>query len=132
MSLYVDRTKMERKKHTDRSILVEFGLVKFGLVWLFHRQTNKLNNYLILINLICEFVCWQDKKTRKKKTRKPTNGSVYRVAAQLKNTSLTTAIQWILISLAVKYWFDHCTLYLSISLSASPVWLLPRSSLQEG
>jgi len=39
--------------------LVEFGLVypiEFGLVSLFHRQTNKLNNYLFLINLICEFV----------------------------------------------------------------------------
>ena len=35
----------------------ELGLIEFGLVWLFHRQTNKLNNYLILINLICEFVC---------------------------------------------------------------------------
>ena len=53
-----------------------FGLVEFGLVWLslvwfgqglcdlvefdsvlsINRQTNKLNNYLILINLICEFV----------------------------------------------------------------------------
>ena len=31
-------------------------------VWLFHRQTNKLNNYFILIYLIREFVCWQDKK----------------------------------------------------------------------
>ena len=39
--------------------LVEFGLVLFSLVWsgpfIFvlsnHRQTNKLNNYLILINL---------------------------------------------------------------------------------
>ena len=36
---------------------VGFGLIEFGLVWLIHRQTNKLNNYLILINLICEFVC---------------------------------------------------------------------------
>ena len=38
---------------------VWFGLsdwVWFGLVCLFHRQTNKLNEYLILINLICEFV----------------------------------------------------------------------------
>ena len=37
--------------------LVEFGSVgpiEFGLVCLFHRQTN--NNHLILINLICEFV----------------------------------------------------------------------------
>ena len=53
-------------------------------VWLFHRQTNKLNNYSNLINLICEFVCWQDKQ-KKKQEKKPTNGSVYRVAAQLKN-----------------------------------------------
>ena len=32
------------------------GLVMFGLVWSIHIQTNKLNNCLILINLICEFV----------------------------------------------------------------------------
>ena len=37
--------------------LVWLSLVKFALVWLVHRQTNKFNNYLILINLICEFVC---------------------------------------------------------------------------
>ena len=36
---------------------VWLSLVKFGLVWSIHIQTNKLNNYLILINLICEFVC---------------------------------------------------------------------------
>jgi len=28
---------------------VGFGLIEFGLVWSFNRQTNKLNNYLILI-----------------------------------------------------------------------------------
>ena len=38
---------------------VWFSMVKFGLVWSIHIQTNKLNNYLILINLICEFVCWK-------------------------------------------------------------------------
>ena len=37
--------------------LVWFGLVKFGLVWSIHIQKNKLKNYSILINLICEFVC---------------------------------------------------------------------------
>jgi len=37
--------------------LVWFGRIEFDLVWSIHRQTNKLNNYLILINLICEFVC---------------------------------------------------------------------------
>ena len=37
--------------------LVWLSLVKFALVWLVHRQTNKLNYYFILINLICEFVC---------------------------------------------------------------------------
>ena len=37
--------------------LVWFGLVRFGLVWSIHIQTYKLNNYLILINLFCEFVC---------------------------------------------------------------------------
>ena len=46
-------------------------------------QTNKLNNYLILSNLVCEFVCGfcgHTKKERKKKTYRP----VYRVALQLK------------------------------------------------
>ena len=38
-------------------LLVMFGLVKFVLVWSIHIQRKKLNNYLILINLICEFVC---------------------------------------------------------------------------
>ena len=50
---------------------VWFGLLKFGLVWSIHRQTNKLNNYLISINLICEFVCGfcgHTKKERKKQT----------------------------------------------------------------
>ena len=50
--------------------LVEFGLVcliEFGLVCLFHKQTNNLNNNLILINLICEFVYGYstDKQTNK-------------------------------------------------------------------
>ena len=36
--------------------LIEFGWVWFGLICLFHGHTNKLNNYLILINFICEFV----------------------------------------------------------------------------
>ena len=34
-----------------------FGLVEFGLVWSSHGQINKLNDYLVLIILICEFVC---------------------------------------------------------------------------
>ena len=33
--------------------------VWLSLLWFFHRQTNKLNNFLILINLICEFVYWK-------------------------------------------------------------------------
>ena len=40
--------------------LVMFGLVWSSLVWFgqfkIHLQTNKLNNYVILINLICEFL----------------------------------------------------------------------------
>ena len=60
MSLYVDRTKKEERKKENNSFgWVWFGLsdwVCFGLVCLFHRQTNKLNKHSILINLICEFV----------------------------------------------------------------------------
>ena len=55
-------------------VWVGFGLIDFGLVWLIHRQTNKLNNHLTLIDLICECVCWQEKKTYI---------LVYRVAGQL-------------------------------------------------
>ena len=55
VSLYVDRTKKERKKTIH---LVEFGLVcliEFGLVI---PQTNKQIKLLINFNyLICEFVC---------------------------------------------------------------------------
>ena len=29
--------------------------------------------YILLINLICEFVCWQDKKEKKKKEKKQTD-----------------------------------------------------------
>ena len=47
-----------------------FGLVKFGLVWSIHIQTNKLNNCIILINLICEFVCWQEKERKKERKKK--------------------------------------------------------------
>ena len=40
--------------------LVKFALVEFDLVGLvglvIHRQRKKLNNYLVLINLICKFV----------------------------------------------------------------------------
>ena len=56
-----------------------FGLIEFGLVWLFHRQTNKLNNYLILINLICEFVCGlcgHYHKKKRKKEKKHTDRSI--------------------------------------------------------
>ena len=55
------------------SNLVWFGrdwcdLVEFDWVLSVHRQTNKRNNFLILIliNSICEFVCCKDKKERKK------------------------------------------------------------------
>ena len=60
-------------KYWNLNLICEFvlGSVWFGMVkfWFdlafvdkkkkksFHIQTNKLNNYLIFINLICEFVC---------------------------------------------------------------------------
>ena len=47
----------------------------------FHRQTNKLNNYLFLINLICEFVCGFFGHRNKEEEK---HRLVYRVAAQLK------------------------------------------------
>ena len=60
MSLYVDRPKgvwvctWFLMFGLVWSGYVWFSLVKFGLVWSIHI---KFNNYLILINLICEFVC---------------------------------------------------------------------------
>ena len=65
MSLYVDRPKglwvctWFLMFGLVWSAYVLFSLVKFGLVWSIHIQTNKLNNFLILINLICEFLCWK-------------------------------------------------------------------------
>ena len=54
-----------------------------------HKQTNYLNNYLILINSICEFVCgFCGHKRKEKRKRKKKHGPVYRVDAQLK-TSIT-------------------------------------------
>ena len=60
------------------------------MVWSFHRQTNKLNDYLNLLNLIFEFVhgfCGHTQKEEEKKTY----GPVSRVAAQL--TSLRKMIR---------------------------------------
>merc|ERR1712208_70976 len=52
-------------EQTDKINGVWFALNEFGLVCLFHRQ---INNFLILINLICEFVLGYSTNKQRNKT----------------------------------------------------------------
>ena len=69
---------------TNKQKIIYFYLILFLSLSLacIHKQTNYLNNYLILINLICEFVCGFCGHTKKEK--KQTYRPVYWVAVQLK------------------------------------------------
>ena len=56
------------KEQSDTRNLIETSMIFIcsGRAWLFHRQTNKLNNCLSLINLICEFVFGYSTDKKKK------------------------------------------------------------------
>ena len=68
-TLRLEQKKSDTRNLIETSMFFLFALVELGLglVWLFHRQTNKLDNFLILIYLIFEFVFGDctDKQTNK-------------------------------------------------------------------
>ena len=110
-----------------------FGLLWLSLVWfgLLIPQTHKqINNYLILINLICEFVLGHstNKQTnkiiiflylilfvrlsvafvdKKKKEKKKKHRLVYRVAAQLKIRFKTYSLLSISSFVTKYHWIPH-------------------------